>query len=537
MPDLQQFLKASLAKLPADLEIDPYSREFIFGSNERWARLRNQPIFRGPNGPVTLLSAMLRYDLDDVKRANLFSSPYHLGSLKQIPQARLTLVDLAKKVRKEKHESTPEPERTWADWNADPESLKKEFESITDALKGITGRTVGKYDDKQNTLRVIYLIDRMMTDPGIAVEGRSKRFLTFIRTPIRFSFEARDAYPIAESEGNTHLLNDLKAYFGIEIDQEKKDRIDSLFYSLIDRVDAIRAHLDKVAYSSGKRLQIPDQYRSICAVVGATAGPSKPVPRQSARLDEDLYLHLNRLEFVHYAGAYAEIVAKARPSSPINPIQDQMIAALGTITGGTRNYFQTTLDNFRLANLLELANTNADIFGDLIDASLGFRPSKSHYERSVSLACELLYRTRVFGGGIPASRESVNVNFRNIVSALCATAQAIKFPTQYRPRVFGDDTQTRSIITPLESPIDFDGDRPPKEIAEGYLQIWHNRREWVQDALEGTYEIAELKFSLRCLLYAKFVECVQSNDIDLIEQGLFELESRLLRIRPDRLGP
>jgi hypothetical protein len=30
---------------------------------------------------------------------------------------------------------------------------------------------------------------------------------------------------------------------------------------------------------------------------------------------------------------------------------------------------------------------------------------------------------------------------------------------------------------------------------------------------------------------------VQSNDIDLIEEGLFDLESRLLRVRPDRLDP
>ena len=531
MPDLKPLIQATLAQLPTDHEIAPYSREFIFGSDERWARLRNQAIPL-PNGRVTLLSAMLRYDLDDAKRAHLFFSPYHLGSLKQIPQVRLTLVDLAKKVRKEKHESSPASERTWADWNADPESLKKEFESITDVLKGITGRTVGKYEDKQNTLRVIYLIDRMMADSSIAIEGRSKRFLTFIKYPTKFSFEARDAFPIAESEDNTFLLNDLKAYFGIEIDQEKKDRIDSAFYTLIDRVDAIRAHLDKVAYSSGKRLQIPDHYRSISAVVGAIAGPSKPA-RQSARLDEDLYLHLNRFEFVHYVGAYAEIVEKARPPSPIKSIQDEMIVALSTITGGTRNYFQTTLDNFRLVDFSELASANAGLFLDLLDASLGFRPSQSHYERSISLANELLYRTRILGSATPSPRESVNVSFRNIVSALCATAQAVKFPTHYRPRVFGDDSQTRSIITPLESPINFDGDRPPKEIAEGYLQIWHNRREWVQGALEGTCEIAELRFSLRSLLFAKFVECVKSNDIDLIEEGLSELETRLLRVRPD----
>ncbi|MEG2805488.1 hypothetical protein [Stenotrophomonas sp.] len=532
MPDLSAFLEERLEELTTKHQIDPFSREFLFGSDELCTRLRNQPTILGPNGQVTLLSAMLRYALDDAKRANLFFSPYHLGSLKQIPQARLTIVDLAKKVRKEKHERTPAPKRTWADWNADPESLKKEFESITDALKGITGRTAGKYEDKQNTLRVIYLIDRMMADPSIAIEGRSKRFLTFIKTPTRFSFEARGAYPIAESEDNTFLLNDLKEYFGVEIDYEKKDKIDSVFYSLIDRISAIRAHLDEVAYSSG-RLRIPDRYKSLRAAVDAIAGPSEPDPRrQSARLDEDLYLHLNRFEFLHFAGAHAEIIENAKPPSPIKPIQNEMIVALSALAAETRNYFHTTQYNFRLADFADIANASSGLFLDLLDASLGFRPSKSHYVRSISLAYELLYRTRVFGSGLPLSRESVKISFRNMVSALCATAQAVKFPTHYRPRVFGDDSQARSIITPLESPIKFDSNKPPREIPEGYLQIWHNRREWVQDALEGAYEIAELKFSLRTLLWTKFVECVQPNDIAAIEENLSRLETRLRGLSP-----
>ncbi|HKR77112.1 MAG TPA: hypothetical protein VJR95_10620 [Rhodanobacter sp.] len=534
MPHLDQFVKEFLTDFVAEHKVDPYSRKFVFGSDERCTRLRNQPLFCGTSGPVTLLSAMLRHGLDDTKRANLFFSSYHLGSSKQIPQARLTLVDLAKKVRKEKHESVPRGERTRTHWNDDPESLKKEFESITDALRGITGKTFGSYENKQNALRVIYLIHRMMTDSSIAFEGRNKRILTFIKNPTtRFSFEARDAYPIEASEDNTFLLNDLKAYIGIEIDHEKKDRIESFFHSLVDRVDTVRLHLDEVAYSSGNRLRICNEYRSIRALIGTTDDPPQHTsPGRSARLDEDLYLHLNRFEFLHFAGAHAEILEKARPPSPIAPIQDELITALSTLTGGTRSYAHTTLDNFWLTSFPDLANENASLLIDLLDAALGFRPSQSHYERSVTLAFELLYRTRVFGTGVPLPRELSKVSFRNIVSALCATAQAIKCPAHYRPRVFGDDSQTRSIITPLESSVVFDSNHPPKEIPEGYLQIWHHRREWVQDALEGAHEVAELKFSLRSLLWDKVLKCVEPNDIAVIEENLSKLEARLLSVRP-----
>src|SRR5678816_3804102 len=61
MPDLQPFVKASLTKLPADLEIDPYSREFIFGSDERWARLKNQPVLLGPQPAPELFRQPIEY--------------------------------------------------------------------------------------------------------------------------------------------------------------------------------------------------------------------------------------------------------------------------------------------------------------------------------------------------------------------------------------------------------------------------------------------------------------------------------------------
>lgn len=525
MPYLNAYLQVQLEELTTKHQVNPFSREFMFSGNEKYARLRNQLFALRQNGRMTLLSAMLRHGLNEARRSNLFPSSYHLGSAKAIPNRQLTLVDLAKRVQGDKRANLRNRERI----SNDPETLKKEFESITDALKGITGTTFGKYEDKQNALRVIYLLDRMMPNSGFA-EERSNRLLTFIKTPTsRFSFEARDAYPITESEGNTFLLNDLKAYIAIEIDDEMQDRIDFTFNSLIDRVDTIRSHLDQVAYSSGQKPRIARDYRSIVAMINAidVADLNR---RRPSRLDVDLYLHLNRFEFLHFAGAHAEVLDTARPPSPIASVHSEIIEALSTLTEGPRNYCHTTLDNFWLEAFPDLAKKHTDLFLDLIDKALGFRPSGSQYERIVSLARELLYRTCLFGAGLSPG-EPARVSFRKIVSALCAVSQALKFPTQYRPRVFGDDSQTRSIITPLESSVEICGDEPAKEISEGYLQIWHNRREWVQDMLEGNLDIAELKFSLRSLLLSKVVECVQPNDIGVIEKNLSILEAYLLGVR------
>lgn len=154
----------------------------------------------------------------------------------------------------------------------------------------------------------------------------------------------------------------------------------------------------------------------------------------------------------------------------------------------------------------------------------------NQYDRAIDLASELLYRVRIFGEGVPVTRADVSVSFRQIVSAICAVLQALEYPTEYRPYVFGDNTQTRSIITPLEKSIDFSGGTPREEIPEGYLHLWHNRREWVQHALEGSGEIAALMLKAQKALWAKAVECVSPNDIVTIERCLQRLESGLLDI-------
>jgi len=522
---IKLYLDAEVANFKSRRKLDPFSTEFVFGHNEEYTRLRNHEFVLGPNGPVTILTAMLRYGLDDTNRINLFPSIFDLGSPKQIPKSKLTLVCLAKKVREE---------RKLLD---DLGTRRKEFESVTGKLRKITGRRFGEYENKQNALRVIYLLDRMMINPKYADHGRSKRLLTLIKPPSsKFSFELRSEYPALDSEENTFLLNDLKAYLGIEIDAETLSRIDSVFKSLINRFDEVREHLDQVAYSLGEKTLVAGAYQKLQALVEAIGICHGSEPSNgSARLDQDLYFHLNRIELLHYVGGLDYVLDRARPPSTITPIKEEMIAAFSAFMGTPQTYGDITIDRFLFPTFSILAKGLPELFLHLIGKALGHRPSILQYARVISLAEELLYRTKRFGGDGLLLREEILFSFRNIVSALCAVAQAIKFTTKYRPWIFGDNGQSRSIITPLGAPLDREGSARSKEIPEGYLQIWHNRREWVQDALEGGQDAAALKFGLRKILLAKVVECVSVNDIAMIEERLSTLHARLFSIQPTDL--
>ena len=512
-------LRQELDRIQFTHRVDPFSREFVFGNNAEYTKIRNRVVILGSDGRLTLLQAMLAICLNDDERRKLFPSYFHLGCPKPIPRNRQTLIELAKHVRRE----SKRPD--------DPETRKKEFESITSALKEIIGARFSDYEDKQNALRVIYLLDSMMPSSGLP-EERRQRLLTFIKSPSkRFSFETRDAYPTKESEGNTCLFSDLKAYVAIEIDKDIKGKIDSIFGGLIGRVDEMRSSLDGAAHLSGQRTEVARAYQSIAELLEAfDASTPTAIPGRPSRLDRDLYLHLNRVEFLHFAGAYAEALSVARPPSSILPIRAEIIESFSAVTRRAGSYHLITECLFALEAFRDIAEQYSEIFLNLIEKSMGIRPSKLRYEKSMSLAEELLRRIRAFGAGVPLGKGTA-ISFRDIVSALCATSQAIIFPAHYRPHLFGDDSQTRSIITPLETSIKFDGIGRLDDIPESYLQIWHHRKEWVQGALEGNREVTELMFSLRSLILSKVIACVRPNDIGLIEDNLSKLDAHMFSVR------
>ncbi|GAB3781430.1 hypothetical protein [Dyella agri] len=502
-------------------KLEPYTKDFIFGNDHRLARIRNQQVFKHPTGPLTLLSTMLRFGLDEEKRSKLFTSAFDLGSLKAISQDKLSLTYLAKKVRKEKNQLD------------DVATRKKEFQSITAAIKKITGRRIGDYRDKQNAIRVVYLIDKLMTHPRYAKDGRAERFLTFIKTPRdKFSFETRVAYPTADGETNSFLLNDLRCYLGIDIERDTLVRIDSLFYTLIERVNEARGRLDALAFHAENPNDIARNFRQFIDQVDSIDLSQFKDP-QRTRLDQDLYVHLQKLEFMHFAGSLCEIYQLAAPPSPITPIRDHMVLALNQITDGRRTPRDVCRDNFWLEAFDHITSTCKEVFVDLIHRSLGWVPSESEYERSIALAGELLFRVKFFGSDVPVPRDEVRVSFRDITSSLCTVAQALRHRTIYRPSIFRSTKQTRSIITPLEQPLDITDLHPDKVLPEGYVQLWHHRREWVLAALDGAPDLAAQRFALRATIFEKAMFCMTFNDIEIIEAAFQTLEAHLSDVRPN----
>ena len=240
-------------------------------------------------------------------------------------------------------------------------------------------------------------------------------------------------------------------------------------------------------------------------------------------------MHISKIDYLNFAGAYLAVRKIIKPKTPITPIPQAITVALSKIKRKNLDHFHTTLNDFKLTIVSDLLKLHGELFLDLIEKSMGFRPSISVFKRSIPMTSELLYRSRVFSERILIERESVQVSFLAILAALCTCNESLHKPTQLRAHVVGDDSQSRSIVTMLEKEININEILQKGEPAsEEYFQLWHNRFEWVRYSLEGNTYISELMFLFRTELQSRVAELVTMNGVDQIDEGLCSMEKLLL---------
>ena len=58
-------LRQELDRIQFTHRVDPFSREFVFGNNAEYTKIRNRVVILGSDGRLTLLQAMLAICLND----------------------------------------------------------------------------------------------------------------------------------------------------------------------------------------------------------------------------------------------------------------------------------------------------------------------------------------------------------------------------------------------------------------------------------------------------------------------------------------
>lgn len=398
------------------------------------------------------------------------------------------------------------------------------IKTIRKRLAEITGRELKSYADVSNVHKVIKTLFLIMRLRG------QDRIFGLIKEPESIDearFEFRDAFPNAENTKNTWILADLKAQLAAEMESQTLDKIDCLFDDLINRADRARNLLDAAAYRQRDYARTISVYKALRDHIDGFVVTVQKFANLS--LDEDLYLHLNRTEFLNYAGEYQIILTAARPPAKIVPAVEeltQICLAMERLHGWRPVEYEAFVPLSELSPFVE--EFMAEILR-LITAATALEFDAEKCRSLIPYAEELLLRVDRFGRGEPLPKEATKVNIRSIAAALCAVAgQEIEGKTEYRPTWFGHSYQGSSLIAKLSIHVFNGGDAQKYEIPEGFFQLWHNRFDWIRDLLCNHAEIAEQKFELRKCLFSKLSECVKVNGIEAIEHVLEAFDNHVL---------
>ena len=523
-------LEEQTNKLHLELGISPYSREFVFGSSERYTKERNNILYFDHSGPQTLLRGMLRYGLTESRAQALFPTYFDLGSAKDIPDDRKTLVELARSMDR-KERSQRKDLSAYRSRSSDADHIKKRFESITTALKAYTGLGFRDYPDKQNSLRVVKLIATLMADPNMMNEGRGRKLLSFIKRPDqKFSFETRGAHPVSGLEGNTYLLSDLKSYLCIELPFDETERIDKFCYQIFDRVKQIQSRATELAFQSGKHGLVLQTLDSQIAATQSFLPSVDASDVANRRLDLDLYLHLSKLDFLHFAGAFIDVQRRSQRMPRPRAIVREITTALSTIKNKNVDEFHTRLDDFWIDDIPTILRDQKQTFLALVASSIEHTPSAADYERSIEMVRELLFRRHAFTQSGFFTHRDTKVSFEKIVTALVACCESLHTRTEFRANIVGDNTQSRSVVTKLEKKIvsDIGGYGAGEPFSESYLQLWDKRLDFVHHCIQGSPDIGERHFLLRETIFSKVTEILDACNVTQADLNLCRLEERLL---------
>lgn len=487
------------------------TREFIFSPNPPHNANRNHVIPLGRGAPKTTLNTLLRGGLDETELDKIFTSPYELGCRHAIPEEKRTLSDLARAID-EIGRQDPE------NYRMKETDERKQFQSITETIKSITGKTFRDYPDKQNTLRVFHLLERLANQRSTST-ARPKRILNFIELPAnRASLEFRSSYPTTESQEHTWLINDILSYLSIELEHDEATRTNDFFYTLIDRANGLIMSANE--YASGDI----EKYKFLENLIDSLdIELRKQHHCVEPRLDRDLFLHVHRAEYIHFVSELSNIIEATRPSIRIKNIEDKLQELAKRLWGPSANANRKVPMN----EVLPLLRANHTDIIDLISAATNLAPKSKMLERAAMYAEEILFRRAFFGSEPARTNPNYAYRLRDIIVALCLSTTAIDNPPQYRPHLFSDNSQSRSALAKLETKLDRQNPLGSKELPEGYYQYWSLAFEWMLYATAGMADFCAAKFSTRLKILGKIKLCTQLSSIEDIESAMEYLESHL----------
>ena len=238
---------------------------------------------------------------------------------------------------------------------------------------------------------------------------------------------------------------------------------------------------------------------------------------------------------VHYfLGNLIDVLKKSKLPSEVNSIVREMSASLSKLEGVHITFQRIEIRQFPIKAVPLILESNAKTFLELTEAALGIRIRLGRHNDIFEKARELLFRELLASPHNTTPLGLLQTSFLQIVSAVCAVAQARKHRGKYPPKYVGEETQGGSIIEALAPRIDEINAGPAYVIPEAYLQFWRHRLERMQSALVGWEHLVTQKYEVRSTLFKAVERCLVARDFPEAMERYFAFECFIAEFDPKK---
>lgn len=460
--------------------VSPFSAEFVWDS--RHSALRFQA-FISPGGSMTMLDAVLRAELTEEERHRIFPTPLDLGRKNKLEPYQRTYQAIANTVANQL-----KLDRSGFDENY----IKQTAASIGE----LAGFPFDVYRERDPDLaaRVLKLFVYLKKTRGPGVVGMLKPPGND-RSP---SLELTNPYPWGTGDQKRQLYADIKSYLSAQIPPERLAAIDACFASLRPELGRFLGellhqihdtpvlpdgHLPTVRDACDRLQRAAEVYKK--GLLAPNTTPSKVL----LPLDEQLYVHLQTLEFLHYT----EFMRRLRGRELIRANVQPSVQVFGASRVRARYLdLQQHIDDY-----MPLRPVVEHAFGETIEPL--------DFKRAILMGSHVLRHYLQ----VRTLDPDATADFRLVTATLCFAMDLISSRVpQYKPYIHGQGNISGSVLGAMLDEVN--------KRHEEFERICSESVDWYQAVLTGQTKPHQAHHDLVALFERSTAELCRSHDTERI---------------------
>jgi hypothetical protein len=473
------------AYLGKSLGVDLFSHDFVRDPSYVEDRCR-RVIGREVLGGQSLLRRLLHAGMSDEDRMRIFPGKFDLGNARSIPDDECTYEALGKELDQQR---SPDEAR-------DDPSDKAAVARMLKDTAALLGHAPPH--ERQAGAGQVFKVAKLLH--GFKQREGLSQLMSILRAPTAAtaSLELTNPYPSgADSDLRWHMI-DLHGYLSAEIPAERLAEIDGTFGQVRSVLDEALIRIERVLKTAGRPSpdEVVQRYK---VVLDQWTSRRNPPARQELRADEQLYLAMHALDFLHFAEVERKLRSAKLLQCVVVPAPPWLVQS-----------------RIRLCDLLArpVPDTVRQLH-PLLSAAVGEDITPRQFRGYLESAHTVLDHW-VSLQQVPASED---VDALTGLAAIVVAREMRERPASYKPGLHAAARgQSHSVKAAMKS------DRPVSSTHEEFERIVNYAVRWMRYALSGQTAVFEAQLALQMRFIDAAVSVLNTYDTEVMATFLSNLE-------------